>query len=300
MIYGMMASLGFWLCCPRKRRRSGASNCSADGDDEGGVIVDDQIGYGATESQPVELFAVDEIEGISLSSDTSLRKVYIAKDNSVRYSQKGLPKIPLILSPVPLDHMSVNSLDSRGYVHPENTTENPGDVSEIVVEPPEYVMGNVVTIESDGSTSGSVKEFVEAAELDDISEQLTEAELSQQPSKRLSQQALQTSASVRSKKSDDSGVASLEGAHGAVQKKKRKMKKPKLFKSFHMSFKRKKNKSGELGSKRRHSLFNMSTPSLARTTSMASSLSSASQRRYSAALVLGSLDDLSDDNICKE
>ena len=69
-----------------------------------------------------------------------------------------------------------------------------------------------------------------------------------------------------------------------------------------MSFKRKKNKSNEFGiaTKRRHSLFNFSTPSLPRTTSMASSLSSTSQRRYSAALMLGSLDDLSDENICRE
>ena len=74
-----------------------------------------------------------------------------------------------------------------------------------------------------------------------------------------------------------------------------------------MSFRKKKKDKpstapGKLEPKRRYSLFAMSTNSLARSrsNSIATSLSSNSQRKYSSALMLASLDDLSDDNICKD
>ena len=271
------------------------------------MIVDDQTGYGATDMQPVELYAVDQIDGISISSDTSLRKVYIAKDNSVRYSQKGLPKIPLILSPVPLDQMSVKScnladqeeaLMDADIIHLQDDTAGKQIVDDTLHSESADIVEEIAPFNPDAPSLTNNAIHEEPADLAVISEdeQLPEIKLQSTPA-----HTLRATDSVRSKKSNDSGVASLEGA-GTTQKKRKKLKKPKVFKSFHMSFKRKKNKSNDsgMGSKRRHSLFNLSTPSLPRTTSMASSLSSTSQRRYSAALMLGSLDDLSDDNICRE
>lgn len=288
----MMVNLGFFLCCPRKRRKSGGSTCSGEDQfDENGAIVGDQAGYGTTEPQPVELYAVDEIDGISLSSDPSLRKVYIAIDSSVRYSQHGLPKIPLFLSPVPLDRMSVDSLASHeGFYEnaystlpQEDITENTGDDKAEQSTLPDGSDPNITA---------------EVSELDNILE-------TEQPVITISEVSPQTRESVRSKKSDDSGVASLEGTGTLLRKKKKK--KPKILRTFHMSFRKKKKDKpstapGKLEPKRRYSLFAMSTNSLARSrsNSIATSLSSNSQRKYSSALMLASLDDLSDDNICKD
>ena len=85
-----MATLGLWLCCPivRKRHKSDDPNYSKavkKADEEEDVIVGDQTGYGS-----VEFYPEVEIDDISISSDSSLRRVNIARDNSVWYSHVAI------------------------------------------------------------------------------------------------------------------------------------------------------------------------------------------------------------------
>ncbi|KAL5250240.1 hypothetical protein ACHWQZ_G016090 [Mnemiopsis leidyi] len=158
MITTLMSSLGLWLCCPRKRRKSGGSTCSSGHKNEDGVIVDDQTGYGATDVQPLELYPVDEIDGISLSSDTSLRKGNTAGIQNVDdASQSG----------------------SADIAEDDATSSN-----------------NVILKEADPD----LEAISEDEQLPEIVHEGTSAN------------GLRATDSIRSKKSNDSGVASLEGA----------------------------------------------------------------------------------------